>query len=126
MLPALGVHSRHSSPDDPKVSVPSPKSLEFRCVQNGPPARRSEPDWQLESAYLNRYVTDEQRGRRPIFNATLRAAARSAVFPRCSLLTYRSRYARRYCQSGSNRLEKHPTDLRRNPRDLGDGTLATP
>ena len=28
-----------------------------------------------EGAYLNRYVTDEQRGRRPIFNATLRAAA---------------------------------------------------
>ena len=26
-------------------------------------------------AYLNRYVTDEQRGRRPIFIATLRAAA---------------------------------------------------
>jgi hypothetical protein len=26
-------------------------------------------------AYLNRYVTDEQRSRRPIFNATLRAAA---------------------------------------------------
>jgi hypothetical protein len=29
----------------------------------------------LEGAYLSRYVTDEQRGRRPIFNATLRAAA---------------------------------------------------
>jgi len=28
-----------------------------------------------KGAYLNRYVTDEQRGRRPIFNATLRAAA---------------------------------------------------
>src|ERR1700731_4966560 len=40
-----------------------------------------------------------------------------AVFPRCSLLTYRFRYARR------SRLEKQPTDLRRNPRDLGDGTL---
>jgi hypothetical protein len=26
-------------------------------------------------AYLNRYVTDEQRGRRPIFIATLRAGA---------------------------------------------------
>ncbi|HTD17000.1 MAG TPA: hypothetical protein VK673_17590 [Chthoniobacterales bacterium] len=26
-------------------------------------------------AYLNRYVTDEQRGRRPIFIATLRAVA---------------------------------------------------
>jgi hypothetical protein len=28
-----------------------------------------------EGAYLNRSVTDEQRGRRPIFNATIRAAA---------------------------------------------------
>ena len=28
----------------------------------------------LGGAYLNRYVTDEQRRRRPIFNATLRAA----------------------------------------------------
>jgi len=35
----------------------------------GRPARRE------EGAYLNRYVTDEQRGRRPIFNATLWAAA---------------------------------------------------
>ena len=26
----------------------------------------------VKGAYLNRYVTDEQRGRRPIFNATLR------------------------------------------------------
>jgi hypothetical protein len=29
----------------------------------------------VEGAYLKRYVTDEQRSRRPIFNATLRAAA---------------------------------------------------
>src|SRR6516225_11016470 len=36
-----------------------------------------------------------------------------AVFPRCSLLTYRFRYDRRYRQSGSDRLEKQPTDLRR-------------
>ena len=34
---------------------------------------------------------------------------RLAVFPRCSLLTYRSRYARR------SRLEKQPTDRRRKP-----------
>jgi len=46
-----------------------------RCDQNGPPTRRSEPDWQLEGAYLNGYVTDEQRSRRPIFIVTLRAAA---------------------------------------------------
>jgi hypothetical protein len=42
-----------------------------------------------------------------------------AVFPRCSLLTYRFRYDRR------SRLEKQPTDLRRIQRDLGDGTLAS-
>jgi len=29
----------------------------------------------MQSAYLNRYVTDEQRSRRPIFIATLRAVA---------------------------------------------------
>jgi hypothetical protein len=29
----------------------------------------------LEGAYLNRYVTDDQRGRRPIFIATLWAGA---------------------------------------------------
>jgi hypothetical protein len=29
----------------------------------------------VEGAYLDRYVTDEQRSRRPIFNATLWAAA---------------------------------------------------
>src|SRR4029077_4465126 len=54
---------------DLETSVPSPKSLGLRGVQKGPPARRE------EGAYLNRYVTDEQRGRRPIFNATLRAAS---------------------------------------------------
>ena len=43
--------------------------LGFRCVQNEPPARRE------EGAYLKRYVTDEQRSRRPIFNATLWAVA---------------------------------------------------
>jgi hypothetical protein len=28
----------------------------------------------LKGAYLNRYVTDEQHGRRPVFNATLRGS----------------------------------------------------
>src|SRR5271157_5909877 len=51
------------------ISAPSPKSLGFRCVQNGSSARRE------EGAYLDRYVTDEQRSSRPIFNATLWAAA---------------------------------------------------
>jgi len=56
------------------MSCPRNKHI-FRCDQNGQPARRSEPDWQLEGAYLNRYVTDEQRSRRPIFIATHWAAA---------------------------------------------------
>ncbi|MBV8378572.1 MAG: hypothetical protein JO279_16365 [Verrucomicrobia bacterium] len=46
----------------------------IRCDQNGPPARRE------EGAYLNRYVTDEQRSRRPI--ATLWAAANGILFRR--------------------------------------------
>src|SRR5262249_45337587 len=50
------------------VSCPRNKHI-FRCDQNGPPARRE------EGAYLERYVTDEQRSRRPIFIATLWAAA---------------------------------------------------
>src|SRR5262249_4659194 len=40
-----------------------------------------------------------------------------AVFPRCSLLTYQSRYARR------SRLEKQPTDLRPKICYFGDRTL---
>ena len=34
----------------------------------------------VEGAYLNRYVTDEQRSRRPIFIATLRPAASWLLF----------------------------------------------
>src|SRR5437868_3843853 len=41
---------------------------------------------------------------------------RLAVFPRCSLLTYQSRYARR------SRLEKQPTDLWRWHHYMRDGT----
>ncbi len=44
---------------------------------------------------------------------------RLAVFPRCSLPTYRFRYARR------SRLEKQPTDLRRH-HYMRDGTLGAP
>ena len=63
---------------------------------------------------LMRYVTDEQRSRRPIFIATLRAAASWLFFRVARSLRIKSRYARRYRQSGSDRLEKQPTDLRRN------------
>jgi hypothetical protein len=68
------------------TSAPSPKSLGFRCVQNGSSARREEGAsrtsfrlvvvWFASAALkLVRDVTDEQRSSRPIFNATLRAAA---------------------------------------------------
>src|SRR6516162_359763 len=53
---------------DALMSCPRNKHI-FRCDQNGPPARRE------EGAYPERYVTDEQRSRRPIFIATLWAAA---------------------------------------------------
>src|SRR5271157_2102918 len=95
----------------PSTSAPSPKSLGFRCVQNGSSARRE------EGAYLDRYVTDEQRSSRPIFNATLRAAA-SWLFFRVARSTVMTQIA-----ALRSRLEKQPTDLRRNPRDLGDGAL---
>src|SRR3984893_12827480 len=93
------------------TSVPSPKSLGLRCVQNGPPARRE------EGAYLNRYVTDEQRSRRPIFNATLRAAASWLFFCVARSTRMTQIWALR------SRLEKQPTDLRRRHHYMRDGAL---
>src|SRR5258705_11588023 len=57
-----------------------------------------------KGAYLNRYATDEQRSRRPIFNATLRAAA--------SWLFFRVARSTRMTQNMAlrSRLEKQPTD----------------
>jgi hypothetical protein len=54
---------------------------------------------------------------RPIFNATLRAAA-SWLFLRVARSTVIVQIA-----ALRSRLEKQPTDLRRSPRDLGDGAL---
>src|SRR6516165_4974900 len=79
------------------MSCPRNKHI-FRCDQNGPPARRE------EGAYLERYVTDEQRSRRPIFIATLRAATSWLFFRVARSLRIDLRYARR------SRLEKQPTD----------------
>jgi CheY-like chemotaxis protein len=71
----------------------------------------------LEGVYLNRYVTDEQRGRRPIFIATLWAGA-SWLFFRVARSTRMTRiWALR------SRLEKQPTDLRQNTSYFGDRTL---
>ena len=84
------------------MSCPRNKHV-FRCDQNGPPARRK------EGAYPERYVTDPAAAGQPPahFHRNPPGRGQLAVFPRCSLLTYRFRYARR------SRLEKQPTDLRR-------------
>src|SRR5271166_913870 len=96
-----------------RFSVLSPKYEVFCCDQNGPPARRE------EGAYLNRYVTDEQRSRRPIFIATLWAGA--------SWLFFRVARSTRMIQIWAlrSRLEKQPTDLRQNTSYFGDRTLVS-
>ena len=70
-----------------------------------------------EGAYLNRYVTDEQRSRRPIFIATLWAGA--------SWLFFRVARSTRMTQIWvlRSRLEKQPTNLRQNTSYFGDRTL---
>src|SRR6202140_2444536 len=98
--------------------VLSPKYEVFCCDQNGPPARRE------EGAYLNRYVTDEQRSRRPIFIATLWAGA-SWLFFRVARSTRMTQIWALLRQSGSDRLEKQPTDLRQNSSYFGDRTLGS-
>ena len=47
-------------------------NIAFVAIKMG---RRSGDAGREEGAYLDRYVTDEQRSRRPIFIATLRAVA---------------------------------------------------
>src|SRR6202795_77024 len=107
--------SAPSSPGDSRRStVSSVLSLKYEvfcCDQNGPPARRE------EGAYLNRYVNDEQRSRRPIFIATLWAGA--------SWLFFRVARSTRMTQIWAlrSRLEKQPTDLRQNTSYFGDRTL---
>src|SRR5882762_7974817 len=68
-------------------------------------------------AYLNRYVTDEQRRRRPIFIATLRAGASWLFF--CVALSARMIQI----LGARSRLEKQPTDFRQNICYFGDRTL---
>src|ERR1700691_950123 len=85
--------------------------MAFVAIKIGPPARRE------EGAYLHRYVTDEQRSRRPIFIATLRAVA--------SWLFFRVARSTRMNQIWAlrSRLEKQPTGRRRKPCYLWDRTL---
>src|SRR5271167_2520468 len=76
----------------------------------------------VKGAYLNRYVTDEQRSRRPIFIAPLWAGA-SWLFFRVARSTRMTQIWVLYRQSGSDRLEKQPTDLRQYTCYCGDRTL---
>ena len=76
----------------------------------------------VEGAYLNRYVTDEQRSRRPIFIATLWAGA-SWLFFRVARSTRMTQIWALLRPSGSNRLEKQPTDRRQYTSYFGDRTL---
>jgi len=106
-----------------RSSVLSHKNLAFVAIKMG---RRSggclAAAGREEGAYLNGYVTEEQRSRRPIFIATLRVVASWRFFFRRggSRLTYQFRHARR------SRLEKPPTDpatAGRKPCYLWDRTL---
>ena len=67
-------------------------------------------------------MTDEQRSRRPIFIATLWAGA-SWLFFRVARSTRMTQIWALYRQSGSDRLEKQPTDLRQKACYFGDRTL---
>ena len=94
-------------------------ALLYRLVNNGDVVafKMGRRQRREEGAYLNRYVTDEQRGRRPIFNATLWAGA--------SWLFFRVARSTRMTQIWAlrSRLEKQPTDLRRRHHYFRDGTL---
>jgi hypothetical protein len=72
-----------------------------------------------------RDVTDEQRSRWPIFIATLRVGASWPFFRVAHSTRMIQIWALRYRQSGSDRLEKRPTDLRQNTCYFGDRTLGS-
>jgi hypothetical protein len=84
----------------------------LRCDQNAPPARREERS-------ISKSIRDRRATQPPAhFHCNPPGRGRLAVFPRCSLLTYQSRYARR------SRLEKQPTDQPRKPCYFADRRLA--
>src|SRR5215469_2780091 len=87
--------------------------------------------WQgaRSGACLNQYVTEEQRSRRPIFIATLRAVASWLFFGVARSLRINSDMlvvppaSLREALRAWSRLEKQPTDRRRKPCYLWDRTL---
>jgi len=77
------------------------------------------------SVKLVRDVTDEQRSRRPIFNATLRAAVSWLFFLRRGGSTRMNPDMGALPPVRLGPLEKQPTDLRRRHHYMRDGALAT-
>ena len=75
----------------------------------------------MEGAYLNRYVTDEQRSRRPIFIATLWARGQLAVFPLCSLDPYDSEMGASTVSPARTALKNSQLTAGKVPRILGTG-----
>jgi hypothetical protein len=83
----------------------------------------------VKGANLDRYVTDPAAaGQQPThFQGNPPGRGRLAVFPPPGGSTVMIQIAALYRRSGSDRLEKQPTDpatAGRSPRDLGDGALA--
>jgi hypothetical protein len=69
-----------------------------------------------KGAYLDRYVTDEQRSSRPIFNATLWAAASWLFFSRCSLDPYDTDMGTSLARLEGRRKAGPGTSMRRHPK----------
>src|ERR1700736_4817053 len=95
----LGMRFCASGGERPASNVLTTDCLLVSCLRNsmhfvaikmgrrqGGPSRTSGGS----GAYLNRYVTDEQRGRRPIFHRNPLGRGQLAVFLRCSLGPYGS------------------------------------
>src|SRR5271157_3680362 len=102
--------------------VPCPRnSIYFVAIKMGRRQGGPSRTGGRSGAYLNRYVTDEQRSHRPIFIATLRAGA-GWLFFCVARSTPMIQIWALYRQSGSDRLEKQPTDLWQNVCYFGDRT----
>jgi hypothetical protein len=89
----------------------------MHCDQNGPSARRSEPDWRWERS-ISEWIRDRRATQPPAhFHRNPPGRGQLAVFLRCSLDPYDSDMGAR------SRLEKQPTDSRQNACYFGDRTL---
>ena len=110
-----GLPSRRSCALSERVCYPINNMVSLRSKWAAGKAVRA--GLAVEGAYLDRYVTDEQRSRRPIFIATLRAVASWLFFCVARSTRMNQIWALR------SRLEKQPTDRRRKQCYLWDSTL---